>query len=220
MSKKLVIFGNGDIAQLADYYFSNDTALEVEAFTVDRNYLKDDSFNGRPNVAFEDLIDIYPPDDFQIFIAISYARMNKVRQEKANTAKAQGYKLASYISSKATIFPDLSDNENCFILENNTIQPYASIGNNVTLWSGNHIGHHSMIEDNCFITSHVVVSGGVKVGSNSFIGVNATLHDHIEIASFSLIAAGSLVNKNTEEYGVYIGSPAKKTKPNSLDIDL
>jgi len=220
VSKRLVIFGNGDIAQLADFYFTRDSGLNVEAFTVDENYFKDDKFNGRPNIPFEKLTDIYPPDDFLLFVAVSYAQMNNVRTEKVNVAKSWGYKLASYISSKATIFADLSESENCFILENNTIQPYACIGNNVTLWSGNHIGHHSVVSDNCFITSHVVVSGGVNIGKNSFIGVNATLHDHINIANYSLIAAGALVNKDTEEYGVYVGAPAKKTKSNSLEISL
>ena len=155
-----------------------------------------------------------------LFIAIGYTQMNNVRTEKARVAKNRGYKLPSYISSRATIFTNLSELENCFILENNTIQPFVSIGNNVTLWSGNHIGHHSKIDDNCFITSHAVISGGVIVGNNSFIGVNATLHNHIEIAKYSLIAAGALVNKNTEEYGVYAGSPAKKIKPNSVEITI
>jgi sugar O-acyltransferase (sialic acid O-acetyltransferase NeuD family) len=134
-----------------------------------------------------------------------------LRAGKCLEAKAKGYRIVSYISSRATIFDDLSANENCFILEDNTIQPFVRIGDNVTLWSGNHIGHHSVIGNNVFITSHVVISGRVVVGENCFIGVNATVRDHVKLANHSLLAAGSLINKDTEAYGVYTGTPAQKS---------
>ena len=55
MKKPLVIFGSGDIAQLAHYYFSRDSNYEVVAFTVDANYIKESEFCGLPVVAFEDV---------------------------------------------------------------------------------------------------------------------------------------------------------------------
>lgn len=220
MVNKLIIFGCGDIAELAMFYFQNDSNFNVEAFTVDREYREAETFCGLPCVDFDRIEEKYSTSEYYLFVAVSYNGMNDLRATKVLEAKNRGYRVANYVSSKATVFPDLSSNENCFILEDNTVQPFVKIGNNVTLWSGNHIGHHSIIEDNVFITSHVVVSGGVNVGRNSFIGVNATLHDHIKIAPYSLIAAGALVSKSTEEYGVYIGSPSKKAKTPSFKIDI
>ena len=104
-----------------------------------------------------------------------------------------GYRLASYVSSRATVFADLSHGDNCFILENNVIQPFARIGANVTLWSGNHIGHHAVIEDNAFLASHVVVSGGVRIGAACFVGVNVTIRDHLTIGERCVLGAGALV---------------------------
>ena len=46
--------------------------------------------------------------------------------------------------------------ENTFIFEANVVQPGVTVGDNVVLWSGNHIGHDSVIEDHCFIASHAV----------------------------------------------------------------
>jgi acetyltransferase-like isoleucine patch superfamily enzyme len=106
------------------------------------------------------------------------------------------------VSSRATIFPGLEIEDNCFILEDNTIQPFAWIGANVTLWSGNHIGHHSIIEDNVFMASHVVVSGGVKIGKGSFVGVNATFRDHVTIGEKCVIGAGALVLEDQPEFSV------------------
>lgn len=210
--KPIIIFGAGDIASVAHFYFTHDTDRQVAAFTVDREYLKEKQFCGLPVVAFEEVRDSYPPDRYDLFVAVSYAQMNQLRAQKCGEAKGKGYTLASYISSKATVWPGAQFGENCFILEDNTLQPFAKVGNHVTLWSGNHIGHHSEIGDNCFITSHVVVSGGVKVGENCFIGVNATLRDHITIARHCVIGAASLILHDTREFGVYIGNPAELSK--------
>jgi acyl-[acyl carrier protein]--UDP-N-acetylglucosamine O-acyltransferase len=95
-------------------------------------------------------------------------------------------------------------------LEDNTIQPFVVIGNNVVLWSGNHIGHHSEIGDHVFLTSHVVISGHVRIEPYSFFGVNATIRDGLVIAEGTLVGMGATVVKNTEPYGVYSSEGAKK----------
>jgi sugar O-acyltransferase (sialic acid O-acetyltransferase NeuD family) len=212
MKKPLVIFGAGDIAQLAHYYFSTDSEYEVVAFTVDAAYITEEKFCNLPLVPFEEIANRYSSDSYQVFVALSYSKLNAVRKEKYLAAKALGYKVASFVSSKATVLNDGRIGENCFILEDNTIQPFATIGNNVTLWSGNHIGHHSVIKDHCFIASHVVVSGGVEIGEQCFIGVNATLRDHIKIGEKCVIGAGALMLTDAEPEGVYIGVATERSK--------
>jgi sugar O-acyltransferase (sialic acid O-acetyltransferase NeuD family) len=212
MKPKLVIFGSGDIAQLAHYYFSTDSNYEVVAFTVDADYLTKCDFCGLPVVAFEEIADRYSPDAHEIFIALSYSKLNEVRKEKYLAAKALGYRLASYVSSRCTVLNVSKIGENCFILEDNTVQPFVSIGNNVTLWSGNHIGHHSTIHDHCFIASHVVISGGVEIDESCFIGVNATLRDHIKVGAKCVIGAGALLLGDAEPEGVYMGQATERAK--------
>jgi sugar O-acyltransferase (sialic acid O-acetyltransferase NeuD family) len=191
--KEIVVFGAGEIAALADFYFTHDSPRRVAAFTVDAAFVKANTFLDRPLVPFEEVATHYPPDEFDLFVAVSYAKLNAVRISKVATARALGYQLASYVSNRATVFTDLTHGDNCFILENNVIQPFARIGANVTLWSGNHIGHHSTIEDNVFMASHVVVSGGVRVGEASFVGVNVTLRDHVSVGARCVLGAGALV---------------------------
>lgn len=212
MKKKLVIFGSGNIAQLAHYYFSSDSDYEVSAFTVDRSYLTSDSFCGLPVVAFEDVAAKFSPANYDFFIALSYSSVNALRKSKYLEAKSIGYKLASYVSSSATVLNTGSIGENCFVLEDNTIQPFALIGNNVTLWSGNHIGHHSTIADHCFIASHVVISGGVEIGEQCFVGVNATLRDHIKIGERCVIGAGVLMLTDAPADGVYMGTGTDRSR--------
>jgi sugar O-acyltransferase (sialic acid O-acetyltransferase NeuD family) len=200
----LVIFGAGDIARLAHHYFTRDSEHRVAAFTVDRSYRQGERFLDLPLVDFETVSETFPPARFGMFIAMSYAKMNRVRAEKYHRAKELGYTLASYISSKCTWLTEHPAGDNCFVLEDNTIQPFVRIGSNVTLWSGNHIGHDSAIDDHCFITSHVVVSGNVHVHPYCFIGVNATLRNSITVAAETLIGAGSIIMKDTAPKSVYV----------------
>lgn len=190
---EIVVFGAGEIAALADFYFTQDSPRRVAAFSVDGAFIKENSFLGRPLVPFEQIATHYPPDRFDLFVAVSYSKLNSLRSARAAAARAMGYRLPSYVSSRASTFSDLTHGDNCFILEHNVIQPFVRIGSNVTLWSGNHIGHHSVIEDDVFLASHIVVSGGVHIGEASFIGVNATLRDHVTLGGRCVVGAGALV---------------------------
>lgn len=210
--KKLVIFGTGDIGQLAHYYFTHHTQYEVAAFTVDAQYVKSNDFCGIPVVPFEEIARRHPPDGHDMFIALAYAKLNALRRDKFAAARAAGYALPSYVSPHATVLNDGRIGANCFILEDNTIQPFVEIGDDVTLWSGNHIGHHARIADHCFVTSHVVISGGVTVGERTFIGVNATIRDHVAIGAGCVIGAGSLILKDVADDSVYSAQGAELAK--------
>jgi sugar O-acyltransferase (sialic acid O-acetyltransferase NeuD family) len=217
---RLVIFGAGDIARLAHYYFTRDSEHEVVAFTVDEQYRKGDAFLDLPLLSFEEVLRSYSPDEYKMFVALSYARMNKLRAEKYHQAKESEYELVSYVSSRCSFLTDYPVGDNCFILEDNTVQPFVRIGNNVTLWSGNHIGHDSVIEDHCFLASQIVVSGHVRIRNNCFIGVNATLRNSITIAPETLIGAGAIVMSDTVERGVYLPRRAELFAKKSDEIEL
>jgi len=151
---------------------------------------------------------------------MSHKQMNRVRQEIFAALKSRGYELISYVSSRATHFPKTPIGENCFVLEDNTIQPFASIGDNVVIWSGNHIGHHSVVRNHAFITSHVVISGHCDVGPNSFLGVNATIKDQVTLAEGTLVGMGAIIGKNTEPWSLYKADATRASRVSSADIDF
>jgi len=215
---EVLIFGTGDIGQLAHYYMMHDSSFDVVAFCADAAFIASGQFMGLPVVPFEEVENFYPPDNFDMFVALSYSKLNQVRSQKYCEAKEKGYKLISYVCSRSVTWSDLDVGENCFIFENQTIQPFVKIGNNVTLWSGNHIGHHSTIEDHCFLTSHVVVSGHVTIGHSSFLGVNSTIRDGIRLAPYSVIGAGATIVRDTVERGVYTGISANLRADNGQTI--
>lgn len=208
--KKLILFGLDDIAEIARYYFESHLGYQVVAFTADGAYIKEDSAFGLPTVAFETVAKELPAEEHEMHIAIGYSKMNRLRKEKYDEAKVKGYSLATYVSPNCNYLTQNPPGDNCFIYEDNTVQPYVKIGSNVILWSGNHIGHHSTIDDHNFISSHVVVSGRCHVESFCFLGVNSTIGDHVRIATGTLLGAGAIVSKDTEPNGVYV--PARTVK--------
>jgi sugar O-acyltransferase (sialic acid O-acetyltransferase NeuD family) len=209
--RPLVIFGTGELAQLAHYYFTHDSPHSVVAFTVDGEWLQQDTFLGLPVIAFEEVERRYSPEQCDLFIAVGYTKLNSVRAKKYIEAKAHGYRFPSYVSSRCTRYEDLQIGENCFVMEGNLIQPFVKIGNNVIIWSGSLVSHHVEIADHCFIAAHVVISGQVRIEPYCFIGVNATLREKIVLARNTIVGAGALVLKSTEENQCYLGTASGKS---------
>lgn len=212
---KIVVFGAGKIADEAYFYLTNDSTHEVVAFTVDAEHIPAKNKLGLPVVPFEDVTRNYPPGVFKMFVAVGYQELNKLRARKYEEAKAKGYELISYVSSRASNFGNVEVGDNCLVLEFVTIQPCSRIGNNVFIWSGNHIGHHASVGDHCYIAGNVVISGNTKIEPYCFIGVSATLGHEIVVGADSFIGAGSLVTKNVEPQSVYITPDTQKFRLDS-----
>lgn len=208
--KKLIIFGVGELAELAAFYFENDSNYHVVAFCADPDYITADEYCGKPLISFDFIEDKYPPAEYDMFIAIGYSDKNENRKRKYYEAKNKKYILANYISSKNSFWPQLEVGENTFIMENNTIMPFCKIGNNVLIWVGNIIAHHMVIEDHVTITSHCAIGGNAVIEEGCFLGLNCTIRNNITIKKGCVIATSANVIKTTEENSTYMGNPAKK----------
>lgn len=209
LNKGLIIFGTGELAEVAAWYLTHQSGRAPAAFTVDGAHLRESNFAGRGVIPFEEAGTRFPPAAYDLFVAVGYKRVNGLRQDKIRAALELGYELPSFVSPHATVLGDPMIGPNAFILEDNTIQPFVRIGTGVTLWSGNHIGHHATIGDFCFISSHVVVSGGVTVGDRTFIGVNATINDHVKIGARCVIGSAAIITGDLAEESVMTAEPAK-----------
>ncbi len=206
--EKIVIFGNGVFAQHIYALLTCEGRYEVAAFTVDGKFIQDDHVFGLPVVPFERVEDHFPPAEFRMTVTASFQRMNRLREEKYRQAKAKGYELVRYCSSKASTYPNLVAGENTVILENAVIGPFVELGNNVIVATGAMIGHHAVIKDHCFIAPGAVVLGGVTVEEYCLIGANATIKEETTIGRECLIGSGANITRNTVERGVYLSPPA------------
>ncbi len=221
-TKKLVLFGDSAFADIAYEYFMHDSEYEVCAFTVSREFLKDSTKFGLPVVAFEDVETQFPSSDFEMHIALVYNTLNRVRKKFYFEAKAKGYKLANYVSSKAFVWKNVLMGDNIFIFENNVVQPFVQLQSNIVLWSGNHIGHHSVIRSHCFISSHVVISGFCDIGECCFMGVNSTVANNVAIGADCLVGSGAMVVKTVSQGSLLKGPmtrPEEQTTYQKFSIE-
>lgn len=196
-------------AEHISFLLKHDSPYEVAAFTVDRRFIREDTLLGLPVVPFETVESHFPPPEYKMAVAASFQRVNRLREEKFVQAKAKGYQFINYVSSRATTFPGLVAGENCIILENATIGPYAEIGNDVFVGSGAIIGHHTVLKDHCFISPGAVVLGGVTVEEYCLIGANATVKEDVTVARECLVGSGVSITRDTQERGVYVNPPAE-----------
>src|SRR2546425_12342538 len=192
-NRKLVIVGDSAFAEVAYEYFTWDSDYEVVGFSVEKDFLKKNSLFGLPVVPFESVQQAFHPREHHLFVAVVYTQLNRLRARLCAQSRTKGFSLASYVSSKAFVWRNVQVGEHCFIFEHNVVQPFVRLGNNVVLWSGNHIGHHSVIQDHCFISSHVVISGFVQIGESCFFGVNSTVANNVFIGNNCLVGASALI---------------------------
>jgi len=213
--KQIVLFGAGKIAEILLYYLRNDSAYEVAACTIDKEFIQSDKWNDLPIIPFEEIQVTHPSTDFDMFVALGYQQMNSIRATKCQEAKDKGYQLISYIHPDAGLPKDCTFGENCFVMQNALVHPRVVLGNNVFIWSGAMVGHHSVIGDHCWVTSCANISGVVKTGPNCFFAVNSTVVHGVKIASRCFIGANTLITKCTDPDEVYLTSSTPAFRLNS-----
>ena len=206
---KVIVFGTGRGADVAFRYLTHDSEHEVCGFAVDRARLEQESFHNLPVVAFEELEQHFPPGEYRLFILLGYQDMNRLRAQKYEVAKSRGYGFVSYVSSDIFRIEQLDVGENCFIMDNQSINLDVKIGNNVMMWSSNHIGDLTAIEDHVWISSHSTVAANVVIRENSFVGIGATISNHVVVAKHTFVGGNALITSDTTENGVYVSGESK-----------
>jgi sugar O-acyltransferase (sialic acid O-acetyltransferase NeuD family) len=214
--KPVVMFGNGRLARTLRYFFDHDSPFDVVAITVDGERMGDERAIGLPTVPFEEVAAHFPPHSYDMFIALGYRGMNRIRAERYADAKLMGYELVTHVSPRASVWPDLQVGDNCLILDEVIVHPYVRIGNDTIIWSGSHVGHGSIIDDHCFIASRTAISGAVTVGDRCFLGTNCTIRDGVRLAPMTLVGAGVIVTSDTEEAQI-LASPPPRSLPGRSD---
>lgn len=202
--KELVIFGTGKISDCVSYYFEREGDYRIAAYCCDRSFLEEETFNGRPVVAFENIEENYPPERFSLFIALGYHGLNGLRKMKCSEGGAKGYTLASYVSPY--VYGDFTIGANSLLLDGAVVQPKAKIGNNVFVWGGAMIGHHAAIQDHCWVTGSANVGGLSTIGEECFLGLNATIGHGVEVGVRCLIGANTLITKPVASESVIVTS--------------
>lgn len=208
--KPLILFGTGKIAEVVLHFLLNHSDRQVIACTIDRAYATTGVWHDLPLIPFDEIAQKHPASECEMFVALGYQDMNALRAAKCAEARTLGYTLVSYVHPQSGLPADCVHGDNCFIMNHTMIHPCVRLGNNVFVWSGAMIGHHSVIGDNCWLTSCTNISGVVTVGENSFFAVNSTIGNGVAVGKSCFIGANALVTQSTGDDQVFI---TESTKP-------
>ena len=217
-TKKLVIFGVGETGTMFYNCFKNDSDYEVCAFTVEEAYKDSDTLRGLPIVSFTEVAQKYPPEEYEMFVAIASFELNSLRKRIYTECKAKGYRLATYISSRASVGYEVEIGENCAVMENTSIQQFAKIGNDVIIFSNNVIGHSSVIGDHVFISSSIAMSGYCKIGESCFLGVNSSFNVGVVVGDYCYIGMSTIIEKDVPDYTLIKAEPSKPYKRSTKQL--
>lgn len=197
-NKKLLIYGIGRLAEYASFVFEHDSEYEIIGSCMEKEYLQKNKIQDTGTKVYEEIQDLLLKEDHYLFIAVGN---NLVRERIYSNAKERGIRMATYISSKASTWPNLETGDNCFIGEGSVIQPFSKIGSNSILF-GARLGHHTVIGDHTLL-SGPTIGGNVKIGDYTFIGLNAVVLQNLDIGPKNIIGMGVAIKASTREGEVY-----------------
>lgn len=215
-AKPIVLFGTGKIAEVVHHLLVHEAGIAVAGFTVDRAYVTGDGKEGLPVVAFDAVEQRFPPDRYDLFVALGYHDMNALRAAKMAEAKAKGYALPAFVHPLSGLPTGTPVGENSFIMRDVHIHPKVTLGTDVFIWSGAIIGHHTTVGDHVWVTSGANVAGACTIGAHAFLGINATVGHGVRIGRRCFIGANALVTKDVADEQVVI---AASDKPIRLTTD-
>ena len=213
--KKIVIFGDGKIADVIQFYMREVSNWPVVAFTVDDKAYESEIFNGLPVIPYSELKETYTPEQINLFIAVGYHDLNKLRADKITQVEKDGYKVISYVHPDAGIPSDTQYGKNIFIMDRSLIHPRVSIGDDTFVWSGSVIGHHSKIGNHNWLTSGCNISGNVVLGDHNFLAINATISHSVTVGDECFLGANALITKDVNDKEVIIADNHKPIRLNS-----
>ncbi len=71
--------------------------------------------------------------------------------------------------------------KNCFLMKDSIIHPNVELEDNVFVWGGAIICHHSKLKKNSWLTAGSKIMGSSVVGDNTFIAGGSLISHNIKI---------------------------------------
>jgi len=219
--QELAIFGAGTLAKLAGYYASVEMGLKIRAYVVDEQYKTADEFSGEPLLSWREFKDNFNPTQIVLHSAIGYRDMRR-RIAIYERVKREGYELITITSHSAYIAANATLGDNNLIMPGVVVEPGVSLGSNNVIWSNSVVCHDSWIGSHNFIAANSTIGGQVSIGDNNFLGFSSVVLHGKKMGNETVLGAKSLLLADTEDLGVYYGSPAvrKKTVDSSRGIRI
>lgn len=216
--KKIVIWSTGGLASELYMHIQQDNSMNVVAFCASRQFCNEKTFLDLPLIPDDQLEIYYPPNEYDVIIAVGFKGMNKLRKEKFEDLKKRGYYIRNYIHKSAIIHSTFKIGEGNIILEGVTIGVNCCIGNGNVILMRSCLSHDIYVKDYNFFAINTVIGGFVDISNNCFCGLNSTIFPYIKVSEATLIGAGAVIKENTNMNDVFVSPNSIKLTRSSYEL--
>lgn len=212
MKKELYIIGAGgfgrEVAWLVERINRHSGEWIIKGFIDDNPSMWGMTINGYDVVGGISFLQSKGEDTY-IVCAIGSAAVRKIVIEKlmANGCKC---KFATLIDPSVIMSDSVTVGVGSIICAGTIATVNISIGNHSIINLDCTIGHDACLSDFVTLYPSVNISGCVSIENSTECGTGAHFIQGISVCAESIIGAGTVVIRNIEEKGTYVGVPAKK----------
>jgi sugar O-acyltransferase (sialic acid O-acetyltransferase NeuD family) len=209
MSKQIILIGGGGHCKVCIDVIEQGGKYEIHGI-LDKEESKGDKVLGYEIIGTDELIPSLVEKDYAFLITVGQIKSALVRKKIFDELTKLNADIVTVISPNAYVSKYANVERGTIIMHGVNVNAGASVGENNIINTGSIIEHDVKTGKHCHISTNAVVNGDCVIGNESFIGSNATVINGIHVTDQVVIGAGTLVNKNIEQSGTYIGNPVQK----------
>ena len=145
-----------------------------------------------------------------LVIAIGSAKTRKKIYERIDSINVFNY--PNLIDSEVRVSKRVTLGKGCIICAGCLLTVDITLGDFVILNLGCTVGHDAQIAEFVTVYPSVNISGRVSICCNTEVGTGTQIIQGTKVAESCIVGAGTVIVKDIEEQGTYVGVPARKVK--------
>lgn len=206
--KKIAIIGSSDLALQLTRFAEVDCGYNVVGY-FDDFHDKGTYISGKPILGNIDSINKnYENRVFDtLVIGVGY-KEQKFRATVFSKFKGK-IPFENLIHDSCIIDKSVILGEGVVLFAGTLLDMNVEINDNVLVNVGCVIAHDTSIGEHTFISPGVKVAGFVEIGKSCNIGINTTIIDNIKVVNSVKTGGGTVVVRNIEKPGLYVGNPQR-----------
>lgn len=158
--------------------------------------------------------------DRDVVVAVAIGD-NAVRLRWLSEARQVGRDTPRLVSPHALVSPSAQIDSAVYLHPGCQVWTQVHVGFGSIMSPLSTVAHHTELGEGCFVAGGAVVGARIHVGKCAFFGQGSTTSTGVHlVADGTLVGAGAVIIRDTEPFGVYVGSPGKLIKYASRERTL
>jgi sugar O-acyltransferase (sialic acid O-acetyltransferase NeuD family) len=208
--KRIAFIGSGELSQHIAHYIKTDTDYEIIGFFDDFAELNSTINSYKVIGRLDDIIPFYNQGIFDELVnGVGNTRMEY--RKRVFEGFYTEVPFLTYIHSSCLVDVSASIGMGVILFPKVLLYYNSVIENNVFIQVGSTVtdstvGNHTMISGN------VIIAGRTTIGACCDFGISTTISNDLTLCDNVRTGAGTVIVKNINESGLYVGVPARKIK--------